>query len=367
MGRMLRTCLFSSLFLLPFALNAQTAADIEASNRLATFNGATGILRVPSLPYDGDHIWAELLYESDEDVTLVGTGPANGLGATASFDEESGVLKVPFIHIAGWSARYGMTLQATTMEPVARFKVLERYQHSLGFLQVPDHRVRLVATGYNGEYLGLVGQPGQEPFGFVYAVETPEGLKGVVMRLDADGRVRGLGYGGQGILLLSDNPPQVVVDDDVHGTMSRAASVFAAVACNASRGAKDELKAVLLELCDSRLLSTLQYFQAEGLFEGMETVLQVEEGCHVSGSEGLCTEGLIDGLNNAAALFDAAAHVPQPPPPGGGEEPPAGNIPPTMTDIGALGTIGQGETLALSFNDLLVGSNARDIDGYVAG
>ena len=161
MGRMLRTCLFSSLFLLPFALNAQTAADIEASNRLATFNGATGILRVPSLPYDGAHIWAELLYESDEDVTLVGTGPANGLG-----------------------------------------------------------------------------------------------------------------YGGQGIVLLSDNPPQVVVDDDVHGTMSRAASVFAAVACNASRGAKDELKAVLLELCDSRLLSTLQYFQAEGLFEGMETVLQ---------------------------------------------------------------------------------------------
>src|SRR5690606_36987189 len=85
------------------------------------------------------------------------------------------------------------------------------------------------------------------------------------------------------------------------------------------------------------------------------------------GSEGLCTEGFIDGLNTAAALFDAAAHVPQPPPPGGGEEPPAGNIPPTMTDIGALGTIGQGETLALSFNDLLVGSNARDIDGYVAG
>src|SRR5690606_4085151 len=166
--------------------------------------------------------------------------------------------------------------------------------------------------------------------------------------------------------LLSDNRPQVVVDDDVHGTRSRAASVFAAVACNASRGAKDELKAVLLELCDSRLLSTLQYFQAEGLFEGMETVLQAEEVCRVSGSEGLCTEGFIDGLNTAAALFDAA-NVPSPPPPGGGEEPPAGNIPPTMTDIGALGTIGQGETLALSFNDLLVGSNARDIDGYVAG
>jgi len=380
-GRLLQACLFSSLLFLSFALNAQTAADMEASNRLATFNGATGILRVPSLPYDGGHIWAELLYESDEDVTLVGSGLAYGPGETASFDEESGVLKVPFIHILGWSARYGMTLQATSMEPVPRFRVTERYQHSLGFLQVPDHRVRLVATGYNGEYLGLVGYPGQQPFGFVYAVETPEetleeildepleetagGLMGVVLLLDADGRVRGLDYNGQGIMLISDNPPQIVVDDDIHGTMARAAGVFSAVACSAMGGAQDELKSVLQELCDSRLLSTLKYFQADGLFEGMETVLQAEEVCHVSGSEGLCTEGFIDGLNTAGALFDAAA---QAQPPGGGEEPtPPTNARPTLTDVGALGTIGQGETLALSFNDLMVGSNARDSDGVVEG
>lgn|GEM_PF-5363432 len=376
-GRLLQACLFSSLLLLSFALNAQTEADREASNRLATFDGATGILRVPSLPYDGGHIWAELLYESDEDVTLVGSGLAYGPGATASFDEESGVLKVPFIHILGQSARYGMTLQATSMEPVPRFTVTERYQHSLGFLQVPDHRVRLVATGYNGEYLGLVGHPGQQPFGFVYAVETPEetleetleetegGLMGVVLLLDADGRVRGLDYNGQGIMLISDNPPQIVVDDDIHGTMARAAGVFSAMACSVKDGAQDELKSVLQELCDSRLLSTLKYFQADGLFEGMETVLQAEEVCHVSGNEGLCTEGFIEGLNTAGALFDAAA---QAQPPGGGEEPtPPTNARPTLTNVGILGTIGQGETLALSFNDLLVGSDARDSDGVVEG
>lgn len=367
-GRLLQACLLSSLLFLSFALNAQTAADMEASNRLATFDGATGILRVPSLPYDGGHIWAELLYQSDDDVTLVGSGLAYGLGATASFDEESGVLKVPFIRIEGWSARYGMTLQATSMEPVPRFRVTQRYQHSLGFLGVPDHRVRLVATGYNGEYLGLVGHPGQqEPFGFVYAVETPESLTGVVLMLDSEGRVTGLDYNGEGILLISDNPPQIVVDDDVHGTMARAARVFASVACNAQRGAQDELKVALQEVCDSRLLSTLSYFQTEGLFEGMETLLQAEEICHATGSEGLCTEGFIDGLNTAASFFDTAVESLPPPPDDGGEPTPPTNARPTLTDVGALGTIGQGETLTLSFNDLLVGSNARDTDGVVEG
>src|SRR5690606_11654305 len=136
---------------------------------------------------------------------------------------------------------------------------------------------------------------------------------------------------------------------------------------NAQRGAKDELKVALQEVCDSRLLSTVSYFQTEGLFEGMETLLQAEEICHATGSEGLCTEGFIDGLNTAASFFDTAVESLPPPPDGGVEPTPPTNARPTLTNVGILGTIGQGEALALSFNDLLVGSNARDSDGVVEG
>src|SRR5690606_32291699 len=131
--------------------------------------------------------------------------------------------------------------------------------------------------------------------------------------------------------------------------------------------AKDELKVALQEVCDSRLLSTLSYFQTEGLFEGMETLVQAEEICHATGSEGLCTEGFIDGLNTAASFLDAEVEWLAPPPDGGMEPTPPTNARPTLTNVGILGTIGQGEALALSFNDLLVGSNARDSDGVVEG
>src|SRR5690606_1010111 len=159
---------------------------------------------------------------------------------------ESGVLKVPFIRIEGWSARYGMTLQATSMEPVPRFRVTQRYQHSLGFLEVPDHRVRLVATGYNGEYLGLVGHPGQqEPFGLCFAVDTTDSATDLVLTLDSGGMVYGLDASDDGILLVSNNPPHIVVNDDVHVTMASAARVRASVACNSQRAAKDDLKVAL--------------------------------------------------------------------------------------------------------------------------
>lgn len=364
----LALCLVSPAY---YAQNESANVTDESDSRLAVYDALTGILHIPSLQYDGGHIWVDLLYDGEDEATLIASGPTSSDASLVSLDLETGDLSVPFVAMDGVAdtGRYGLALTIETFSPEVVMQLRFAQRHQLFLTEVSGSDMELVAANDQGEYLGVATDSDSDSLTrIVYVRENAEGLSLLTLLLDEQGVPEGIVYHDQVLELSRYEGPAIDSGADDTDMLTDAANMFSALACDQQTGASAELEAALDEACTSFLLSTLSYFQDRGLFESQGSVVTSVIACDTNSTDGSCDPSFRDGLATVVELiaqasdtWDEATRSTDRP------APPLPDVPPTLTSVEVLGPLELGDTLSLSFNDLLSASDATDPGGSVQG
>lgn len=363
------------IFLVPAGLlvsapRAQFPADDnsgESDPRLASFNANTGILHIPSMPYDGAFIWVDLLYDGEDQATLIASGPASSEQSLVSLDSDTGQVSVPFIAFEGVedNGRYALGLVILSSSPEVVLHIDSVQQHNLQLTEIPGSDINPVVANNNGRYLGLIGYPGdtEVPFGVIFVMEGDDDLSTVTLFLNEHGVPTSLVHNNQVMLINNHAGDPVNTEDGDYQTLASAARVLVTLSCELQDTTAAPLGEALQQMCNGLLLTTLSYLQDSGLVSDMNAIIGSVTECAPDGTPA-CNASFQAGLSTVADQLQAAvvaeeeATAPPPPPP---------NRRPTLSTVVVPDTVLQGEAFSLSFNTLMAASDASDEDGSVVG